>query len=88
VRYKVCNRASETITGVGQTVSVSRSGMSLQVQHALEVGDRVAVTVRLLETGKFGRAELTLVGQVIRVEQGRVALQFDDPDIENAQEQS
>jgi len=80
VKYRVCDRPSPTIAGVGQTISVSRSGMLLRVQHALEVGDRVAVTVDLVAPSKIGKAELTLLGEVIRVEPDCVALQFDEPE--------
>ena len=55
--------------------------MLLRVQHALEVGDRVAVTVDLVEPGNIGKAELTLLGEVIRVEPDCVALRFDEPEI-------
>lgn len=79
VRYRILDRTSQTVAGVGQTVSISRSGMRLRVQHALHVGDRVAVTVDLLKHAKTGRAELTLLGQVVRVQPGCVALQFDQP---------
>jgi hypothetical protein len=87
VRYRVRDRASGTIAGVGQTVSISRSEMLLRVQHSLRIGDHVAVTVDLLEPSETGRAELTLLGQVIRVESGCVALQFDEQDLKRMPEQ-
>lgn len=86
VRYRILDRASETVAGVGQTVSISRSGMRLRVEHVLQVGDRMAVTVDLLEHAKTGRAELTLLGQVVRVQAGCVALQFDQPSLEPSPE--
>ena len=87
VHYRLCDRPSDAIAGIGQTVSISQSGMLLRVQHALEVGDRVAITVDLLEPSEVGRAELTLLGQVVRVEPGCVALQFDGPDLKNTPQQ-
>jgi len=78
IRYRVFERPLEATTGVGEAISISRSGMQLRVKHRLSIGDRVAVTVDLLEGADAGCAELTLLGQVVRVDSDTVALRFDD----------
>ena len=77
VHYRVFGQASKAVAGIGQTLSISRSGLRLRVQHALQLCDRLAVTVDLMEPAELGRAELTLIGVVVQVEPDSVVLQFD-----------
>jgi hypothetical protein len=85
VRYRVLDRLAESIAGIGQTVNVSGSGMLLRLQHALHVEDRVAVSVDLVPPDNAIRAELTLLGQVVRVHNGSAAIKFDEQSPEELQ---
>jgi hypothetical protein len=78
VRYRLCDRGPNAFSGVGQTVNVSAGGMLLRVQHTFHIGDRISVTVPLPVPDNS--IQLTVLGRVVRVELGAVAIQFVEQD--------
>ena len=81
VRYRLCDGASDLLAGVGKTVDVSASGMLLRVQDDFQVGTCIAVTVGLPSPDESVRVQTTLLGHVVRVEPGSIAIQFEDQEL-------
>lgn len=81
-RYRLRDFTANPISGVGQTVNVSSTGMLLRLQHNLKVGQRLEVAIDLPIPVKGPGVELTAQGRVVRVEPGCVAIQFEDRDLQ------
>jgi c-di-GMP-binding flagellar brake protein YcgR len=75
VRYRVFKKRKSQVTGNGKTVNISSSGVLFTSDEALKLGERLELSISWpVRLDNKKALKLVVLGDVVRVEQGRAAM--------------